>query len=128
MSNNVEEIMNQLEQMVRADRAIPLELEEQRLSLQERDEITALMERMQPVYQRLDEVLPIYLQLSSNIESAKRMIALKYLYEDQLEILYESRFILTLMALQRIQDQFHSCFAYVRTTITAMAEQQQRGI
>src|SRR4051794_20049547 len=76
------------------------------LTEQEQSEIRDLITRMLPMHQRIDQLLPVFLALTNNHEATKRLIQLKYIFQDQLDALPRGVFVLTVADTIKLKEQF----------------------
>lgn len=75
---------------------------------------------------KIDELLPVFLALSSSFEVTKRLILMKYMFEDQVKLIPNNIYIISLENLQKIRDQFTGYFNWVRSVATNPQHQQQQ--
>lgn len=107
-------------------RARPVE----NLSQQEKNDINENMLRMKQMFDRLGELLPVFLQMTSNVEATRRLILMKHLYEEQFKLLPQQTYIVTLDQLNLLRDQLSRYFNWVRLNVSGpqMGGMQQPGV
>lgn len=110
-------------------RARPVE----NLSQQEKNDINENMLRMKQMFDRLGELLPVFLQMTSNVEATRRLILMKHLYEEQFKLLPQQTYIVTLDQLNLLRDQLSRYFNWVRLNVSGpqmggIQQQQQPGV
>ncbi|KAI9250436.1 hypothetical protein BDA99DRAFT_608322 [Phascolomyces articulosus] len=114
------------EQVKERERGVPMGLDnEMKLNDKERYEIVELMQDMLPLYERIDDILPVFLQISQSKMATTRLIIMKYMFQDQIKLLDQNKFIFTLDALKKLQDQFMTCFVYVKNEVDARQRRRQ---
>ncbi|RCH84256.1 At rich interactive domain protein, partial [Rhizopus stolonifer] len=106
------EIVRQIDESIRSSRvhANPIE----GLSEQEKAAIREHTALMKPMYDKIDNLLPVFLALTSNMEATRRLILMKYMFEDQLSMLGQNKYVITLEHLTKLKEQFSGYFSWVR--------------
>lgn len=111
-------------------RAKPIE----NLSQQEKKDIGENMLRMKQMFDKLDELLPVFLQMTSNVEATRRLILMKHLYDEQYKLLPQQTYIVSMDQLNLLGDQMQRYFRWVRTHVSGQQmggmqqQQQQPGV
>lgn len=67
------------------------------------------------MYDKIDSLLPIFLAMTSNVEAARRLILMKYMFEDQLTFLGQNKYAMPLENLNKLKEQFSGYFSWVRS-------------
>jgi len=88
----------------------------------EKSEIGELVNRMMPMYQRVDQLLPVFLALTNNHEATKRLILMKYLFQDQLDALPRGVFVITLENIRRLKEQLSRYFVWVKNQVQTIGQ------
>ncbi|RUS17632.1 mediator complex subunit 15-domain-containing protein [Endogone sp. FLAS-F59071] len=83
----------------------------------EKSDILELVEKMGPMYQRVDQLLPVFLALTNNHEATKRLILMKYLFKDQLDAIPQGVFVMTSENMRKLKEQFSRYFVWVKNQI-----------
>ncbi|ORZ10704.1 hypothetical protein BCR42DRAFT_421845 [Absidia repens] len=97
-------IVRQLDENIRTNRA-------------RKKTICETVMQMRPLYEKIGHLLPIFLALTSNCEATRRLIIMKYIFEDQLNALPQNVYLITLERLRQIREQFSAVFAWIRNTV-----------
>lgn len=85
------------------------------LSEEEKTSIREQTQLIKPFYDKIDNLLPIFYALTSNTEAAKRLILMKYMFEEHLQMLGQNKFAFSLEHLARLKEQFSGYFSWVRS-------------
>lgn len=85
---------------------------------QERQAIAEQVRLMTPMFQRVDQLLPVFLAMTGNIDATKRLILMKYMFQDQLDVVDSNKFVFNLATLQKLKDQFQRYFQFVKNQIS----------
>jgi len=88
----------------------------------EKSDIRELINRMMPMYQRVDQLLPVFLALTNNHEATKRLILMKYLFQDQLDALPRGVFVITLENMRKLKEQLSRYFVWVKNQIQTVGQ------
>jgi len=88
----------------------------------EKSDIRELINRMMPMFQRVDQLLPVFLALTNNHEATKRLILMKYLFQDQLDALPRGVFVITLENMRRLKEQLSRYFVWVKNQIQTIGQ------
>lgn len=81
---------------------------------------------MKSMYDKIDNLLPVFLAMTNNVEATRRLILMKYMFEDQLSALPQNRFIISLENLHKLKEQFNGYFNWVRNAVGQQQQQQQQ--
>lgn len=76
------------------------------------------------MYQRVDQLLPVFLALTNNHEATKRLILMKYLFQDQLDALPQGVFVMTSENMRKLKEQFSRYFVWVKNQIIGQGQVQ----
>ena len=76
------------------------------------------------MYDKIDSLLPVFFALTSNVEATKRLMLMKYMFEDQLNALQQNKYVINLDQLSKLREQFSGYFSWVRNTVGAQSQQQ----
>lgn len=97
------------------------------LSEEEKIAIRDQVALMTPMFQRVDQLLPVFLALTSNQEATKRLMLMKYMFQDQLEALPHNKFVISLANLKKLKEQFSRYFMWVKNQIGGHNQTQTTG-
>ena len=96
------------------------------MSNEEKLQFNELVESLKPIYERLNDLAPIFLYLTQNKAATERLIILKYIFQDQVESLKQNKYNMTLENLFRLKKQFIGYFAYVRGLVERRQRQEEQ--
>ncbi|ORX89894.1 hypothetical protein K493DRAFT_410170 [Basidiobolus meristosporus CBS 931.73] len=91
----------------------------------EKRQIRAQMEQMTPMFQKLDQLLPLFFHLTSSPEATKRLMMMKLLFQDQLDALPKGQYVISPTNLKKLREQFQRYFMFVRTQMAAASNVPQ---
>ncbi|CAO3585158.1 unnamed protein product [Absidia cylindrospora] len=114
-------MVRQLDENIRTNRAHSQALGN--LTALEKKTICETVMQMRPLYEKIGHLLPIFLALTSNIEATRRLIIMKYMFEDQLNALPQNVYLITLERLRHLREQFNSVFVWIQNTVNGNSEQ-----
>ncbi|KAI7851273.1 hypothetical protein BDC45DRAFT_516163 [Circinella umbellata] len=97
----------------------------ERMSNDEKVKFYELIKSSKPLYERLHELIPIFLCITQNKAATERLIILKHMFHDQVEFLKLNKYIMTLEQLYRLKQQFIGYFAYVRNVVEKRQRQEK---
>ncbi|KAJ9475357.1 SWI/SNF chromatin-remodeling complex subunit SWI1 [Pseudozyma hubeiensis] len=138
----------QLEQARAAMQKIDQELATQRPRLpiiqniadDERDQILDQVQKLAPIQATVTALLPAFYAMNGNLEPAKRLKIMAFMYKDQFDLLPKKQCILRLADLDKLKMQMSRCISFVRSSnpdlaqriVTSLGEQtraaQQNGV
>ncbi|EST08681.1 hypothetical protein PSEUBRA_001758 [Kalmanozyma brasiliensis GHG001] len=138
----------QLEQARAAMQKIDQELATQRPRLpiiqniadDERDQILDQVQKLAPIQATVTALLPAFYAMNGNLEPAKRLKIMAFMYKDQYDLLAKKQCILRLADLDKLKMQMSRCISFVRSSnpelaqriVTSLGEQnraaQQNGV
>jgi hypothetical protein len=78
------------------------------------------------MYDKIDSLLPVFFALTSNVEAAKRLVLMKYVFEDQLNALQQNKYVITAEQLNKLREHFSGYFSWVRNAVSLQGQQQQQ--
>jgi hypothetical protein len=74
--------------------------------------------------EKLDQLLPIFLAMTANGEATKRLILMKHMFQDQLNVLPQNKFLISLDHMQKLKDHFTKYFTWIRNAMSGANQQQ----
>jgi Mediator complex subunit 15 len=74
--------------------------------------------------EKLDQLLPIFLAMTANGEATKRLILMKHMFQDQLNVLPQNKFLISLDHMQKLKDHFTKYFTWIRNAMSGASQQQ----
>lgn len=77
--------------------------------------------------ERLDQLLPIFLAVTSNVEATKRLILMKFMFQDQLEMLPQNKYVISLEHMQKLREHFTRYFAWIKNAMGSAIQMPQQG-
>ncbi|KAK9728934.1 mediator complex subunit, variant 2 [Basidiobolus ranarum] len=95
------------------------------LTDEEKRQIREQMEQMTPMFQKLDQLLPLFFHLTSSPEATKRLMMMKLLFQDQLDALPKGQYVISPTNLKKLREQFQRYFMFVRTQMAAASNAPQ---
>lgn len=83
------------------------------------------------MYDKLDHLLPIFLSRTGNYEATRRIILMKHMLEDQVNLLPQDKYIINLDNVYKLREQLNGYFTWIRNTMgmghpLQMQQQQQQ--
>ena len=127
----------QLEQARIAMQKIDQELASQRPRLpvilniadDERDQILDQVGKLAPIQATVTALLPAFYAMNGNLEPAKRLKIMAFMYKDQYDLLPKRQCILRLADLDKLKMQMSRCISFVRSSNPELAHRiiQQVG-
>ncbi|ORE06126.1 hypothetical protein BCV72DRAFT_127959 [Rhizopus microsporus var. microsporus] len=123
-------IVKQLDETVRKTKAVTGAFIEN-LSGQDKAVIREQIQQMKAMYDKLDHLLPIFLSRTGNYEATRRIILMKHMLEDQVNLLPQDKYIINLDNVYKLRDQLNGYFTWIRNTMgmghpLQMQQQQQQ--
>lgn len=114
----------QLEQARAAMQKIDQELATQRPRLpiiqniadDERDQILDQVQKLAPIQATVTALLPAFYAMNGNLEPAKRLKIMAFMYKDQFDLLPKKQCILRLADLDKLKMQMSRCISFVRSS------------
>lgn len=94
------------------------------LSEQEKASIREQVNQLRPMCEKLDQLLPIFLAMTANGEATKRLILMKHMFQDQLNVLPQNKFLISLDHMQKLKDHFTKYFTWIRNAMSGANQQQ----
>lgn len=74
--------------------------------------------------ERLDQLLPIFLAVTANGEATKRLILMKHMFQDQLEMLPQNKYVISLEHMQKLREHFTRYFTWIKNAMGSASQQQ----
>lgn len=101
------------------------------LSGQDKAVIREQIQQMKAMYDKLDHLLPIFLSRTGNYEATRRIILMKHMLEDQVNLLPQDKYIINLDNVYKLREQLNGYFTWIRNTMgmghpLQMQQQQQQ--
>ncbi|CDW99118.1 hypothetical protein [Sporisorium scitamineum] len=120
----------QLEQARAAMAKIDQELHTQRPRLpilpniedDERDQILDQVQKLAPIQATVTALLPAFYAMNGNLEPAKRLKIMAFMYKDQYDLLPKKQCILRLNDLDKLKMQMSRCISFVRSSNPELAQ------
>ncbi|SPC66253.1 related to GAL11 - subunit of the RNA polymerase II mediator complex [Ustilago sp. UG-2017b] len=120
----------QLEQARAAMAKIDQELATQRPRLpiiqniadDERDQILDQVQKLAPIQATVTALLPAFYAMNGNLEPAKRLKIMAFMYKDQYDLLPKKQCILRLADLDKLKMQMSRCISFVRSSNPELAQ------
>nr|CDI55845.1 putative protein [Melanopsichium pennsylvanicum 4] len=120
----------QLEQARAAMQKIDQELATQRPRLpiiqnvadDERDQILDQVQKLAPIQATVTALLPAFYAMNGNLEPAKRLKIMAFMYKDQYDLLPKKQCILRLADLDKLKMQMSRCISFVRSSNPDLAQ------
>ncbi|KAG1079495.1 hypothetical protein G6F42_023737 [Rhizopus arrhizus] len=122
--NSAAGIVKQMDEGVRQGRVRGPVIED--LSESDKMAIRDQISQMKSMYDKIDNLLPVFLAMTSNVEATRRLILMKYMFEDQLVALPQNKFFISLENLHKLREQFSGYFTWVRNAVGQQQQQQQQ--
>lgn len=94
------------------------------LSEQEKASIREQINQLRPMCERLDQLLPIFLAVTANGEATKRLILMKHMFQDQLEMLPQNKYVISLEHMQKLKEHFTRYFTWIKNAMGSANQQQ----
>ncbi|RUP44356.1 mediator complex subunit 15-domain-containing protein [Jimgerdemannia flammicorona] len=92
------------------------------LSEEEKAAIREQVKQMTEMFKRVDQLLPVFLALTSNHEATKRLMLMKYMFQDQLDALPRGEYVISLANLKKLKEQFSRYFLWVKNQIGGQSQ------
>ncbi|KAG0163530.1 At rich interactive domain, partial [Apophysomyces sp. BC1034] len=89
------------------------------LSDQEKAAIQQQVFQMIPMHKEIDRLLPVFLAISSNFVATRRLILMKYILEDQLEMIQQNKYILSFADSLKLREELSTYFSWVGNATNA---------
>lgn len=88
----------------------------------EKETVFQQVERLIPLNATVSALLPAFLAMSGNIEPAKRVKIMVYMFEDQLALLHKRQCILRPSDIEKLKIQMTRCIGFVRMNDDKLAQ------
>jgi len=92
------------------------------LSEAEKTKVFEQVEQMTPLKFTVSALLPVFLAMTGNIEPAKRVKIMIYMFDDQLALLPQRQCILRMTDLEKLRVQMIRCIGFVRLNDDKLAQ------
>ncbi len=88
----------------------------QNIADDERDQILDQVQKLAPIQATVTALLPAFYAMNGNLEPAKRLKIMAFMYKDQYDLLSKKQCILRLADLDKLKMQMSRCISFVRSS------------
>ncbi len=88
----------------------------QNIADDERDQILDQVQKLAPIQATVTALLPAFYAMNGNLEPAKRLKIMAFMYKDQYDLLPKKQCILRLADLDKLKMQMSRCISFVRSS------------
>ncbi|KAJ1018107.1 hypothetical protein NDA16_004974 [Ustilago loliicola] len=94
----------------------------QNIADDERDQILDQVQKLAPIQATVTALLPAFYAMNGNLEPAKRLKIMAFMYKDQYDLLSKKQCILRLADLDKLKMQMSRCISFVRSSNPELAQ------
>ena len=104
----------------------PRPLERSDLAPQQKQEVEVQMRSMLQMYQRIDQLLPLFFVITQDVPGTRRLLQMKHIFKGQLEGLQHQVYTTDPTLLNTLKDQIGRYFTFVKSNVQATQQAMQQ--
>ena len=104
----------------------PRPLERSDLTPPQKQEVEVQMRSMLQMYQRIDQLLPLFFVITQDIPGTRRLLQMKHIFKGQLEGLQHQVYTTDPILLNTLKDQIGRYFTFVKSNVQATQQAMQQ--
>lgn len=99
--------------------SIPIRLQDftEQLSPDDKRQVQDLTRSIFHMYQRIDQLVPMFYVITKNTNATRRLIQLKFMYKEQMEALQKGVYLTTPQVLDKTKHEINRYFLFVRDNL-----------
>ncbi|CEH12674.1 swi snf complex subunit sol1 [Ceraceosorus bombacis] len=117
--SKAKEVMMRMDQELSRSRP---RLEVKELAEAEKESIFSHVVSLGDICDQVNALLPAFFAINRNIDAARRLKIMSFMFKDQLDLVPRRQCLLSLGDLEKLKTQIHRCISFVKTSAPALAE------